>query len=123
MYTLLVSAFMAFITVGLGAALLGWIGKFGPALVSLAISIVGMLGTGLIAKTLDAVGAGMPTWLAVIGLSTILLAGAVVVFARLDKGDKGLALSEVDYAAIGQKRLADLNAVVAANKAARKASS
>lgn len=121
METLLVWIFTGFIIVGMCAALLGWLGKFGPALVSLVISMLGMLGIGLVAKTLDAAGVGVPTWLAALGLAAVILGGAVVVFARRGKGDKGQALPEIDYAAIGRERLAELNAVVAANKAARKA--
>ncbi|WP_131421397.1 hypothetical protein [Comamonas thiooxydans] len=121
MNTLLVSVFVAFIAIGIGAAILGWLGKFGPALTSLAFSIFGMLGTGMLAKTLDTAGAGVPTWLAASGAVAVLLGGGVVVLARRGKEAEDRTPPQPDYAAISQKMLADLNATVAAKKAAHKA--
>ena len=117
MYTLLLAVFVVFIVVAMGAALLGWVGKFSAATAALAMSVVGMLATGLLAKTLDASGSGIPTLFGAIGAGAVLLGFCVAVLAR--QGHKGSADPEPDYVAIGRERLAELDSVVAANKAAR----
>lgn len=120
MQPLLVAVYCGFVAIGLGAALLGWIGRPVQAFASLSLSLFGLLGSALLARGPNGTEIVLPGWLIASGVAVIILAGVSVALGIICRRGRPTARSEPDYAAIGRERLAELDAVVAANRASRK---
>lgn len=120
MQALLVPVYCGFLAIGLGAAFLGWLGRSAPAITSWALSMFGMLGTALLARGHGASESAVPVWLIVSGAAVLIMAGVAVALGSIGRRGRPTALNEPDYAAIGRERLAELDAVVDANRASRK---
>lgn len=122
MNAFLIYVFCGFLLVSIGSCLLGWAGKMRQAVASLLPSVAGMIITAVVAQPLDAdaVG-GLPSWQYGAGALLSVLAIALIMVSSLRQRVKKPDTIEPDYKVIGEQMLDQMNANVAARKAARKA--
>ena len=120
MTTLLMVTYAAILLLQLGAALLGWMGRFAPALRSLALSCGGLLALQLLLPAVaSSEGDDSSDWLSIASLSGAVLTAILLgVVARGQRTTDSKA-SEPDYPGIARHLQDELDKTVEANKAAR----